>query len=158
MSTRFVSNRFVSNEKNSFREHSFREQQKKLVSWALVSWATKKTRFVSTRFVSTRFVSSRKNSFREHSFREQRKKLVSWANSRVSWAKVLTSLLTSLVISDCIFSYLFCWIDIPSTYPTPKFSQVPMYSSYRTHCKANNVGPYYLDQKLLNGMLLLFQS
>jgi len=68
-----------------------------LVSWALVSWAAKKTRFVSTRFVSTRFVSKKKNSFREHSFREQLEKLVSWAVSRVSWAKVLTRLLTRII-------------------------------------------------------------
>ena len=129
---RFVSTRFVSTR--------FVSNAEKLVSWALVSWAEAKNSFRETRFVS------------------RSKKLVSWAISRVSWAKVLTSLLTSLVISDCIFSYLFSWIDIPSTYPTPKFSQVPMYSFYPTHSKANNVGPYYLDRKLLNGMLLLFQS
>ena len=54
----------------------------KLVSWALVSWAEAKNSFRETRFVS------------------RSKKLVSWAISRVSWAKVLTSLLTRLVSTD----------------------------------------------------------
>ena len=75
--------------------HEFKLVSRALVSWALVSWAKNKTRFVSTRFVS-----KKKNSFREHSFREQLEKLVSWAISRVSWAKVLTSLLTRLVSGE----------------------------------------------------------
>ena len=74
-----------------------------------------------TRFVSTRFVSRAKklvswalvssagaeNSFRETRFVSRGKELVSWAISRVSWAKVLTRLLTKLVSTESFKNRIF---------------------------------------------------